>query len=58
MIEGVHPSHQVMVLGEAGTIHIIVGLELHLVIPTQLLRAGTDWIRVEINMRKGLPTMA
>ena len=47
-----------MVLGEAGAVHIIVGLELHLVSPTQLLRAETDWIRVEINMRKGLPTMA
>ena len=58
VIEGVHPPHRVMVLGEVGTIHIIVGLELHLVSPTQLLRAGTDWIRVEINERKGLPTMA
>ena len=58
MIKGVHPPDQVMVLREARIVHIIVGLELHLVSPTQLLHAGTDWIRVVINVRKGLLTMA
>ena len=39
MIEEVHPPHQVMVLGEAGTVYITASVELHLVIPIQLLRA-------------------
>nr|POE80994.1 hypothetical protein CFP56_44881 [Quercus suber] len=47
-----------VVLRETGNVHIIVGLELHLVSPTQLLHVKIGWIKAVINMRKGLPTMA
>ena len=36
MIKEVYPPDQVMALGEAGTVYIITGLELHLVSPIQV----------------------
>ena len=58
MIEEVHLPHQMMVPGEAGTVHIVVGIELYLASPIQPLRARTSWRRAVISVKKGLPTMA
>jgi len=53
-----HPPHQVIVPGEAGTVHIVAGPELHLVSPIQPLCVKTSGRRAVISVRTGLPTMA
>lgn len=58
MREGVHPPHRVMILGEAETVRIIIGLELRLVNPIRLFHAKTGWRRMVISLREDLPAMA
>ena len=58
MIKEVHPPHQVMALGEVGTVHIVTGLELHLVSLIQSFRIRTSGRRVVIGVKKVLHTIA
>ena len=54
MIGRAHLPHQVRAQGEAVIAHTCIGLELHLVSPTQLLHSRTSWRRATTNAKRGL----
>ena len=58
MIEGVHLPHQVMVQGKARISHIVIGLDLHLVNPIQLLYAKISSRETVTSVRRSLLTVA